>query len=71
MRLEGAIVLSLKEYYEAARNCEKATKSKRKPIDKLQGRLWKTVSKKSVDDKEEEDNELEVLEVAFAERLTV
>ena len=71
MRLEGAIVLSLKEYYEAIWDCEKATKAKRKPLGKLRGRPWKTVSKKSVDDKEEKDNELEALEVAFTERLAV
>src|SRR5579859_6774746 len=40
MRLEGAIVLSLKEYYEATQDCEKATKAKRKPIGKLWGRPW-------------------------------
>ena len=68
MKLEGAIVLSLKEYYEAARDCEEATKAKRKPIGKPRGRPRKTVSKKAVDD---EEDELEALEVAFAERLAV
>ena len=38
IRLEGAIVLSLKEYYEAGRDCEKAIKAKRKPIGKSRGR---------------------------------
>jgi hypothetical protein len=71
MRLEGAIVLSLKEYYEAARDCEKATRAKRKPIGKPRGRPRKNASKKPVDDEEEEDDELEALEVAFAETLVV
>jgi hypothetical protein len=38
MKLEGAMVLSLKEYSEAARDYEAAMKTKRKPISKPIGK---------------------------------
>jgi hypothetical protein len=75
MKLEGAVVLSLKEYAEAARDCEAATKAKKKPISKPtgkpRGRPRKNAAKKSELEEEQEEDELEALEQAFAENLIV
>ena len=71
MKLENAVVISLKEYYEACRESEAATKAKRNPIRKARGRPRKNASKKPVEEEEGEENELEALEVALAEKLVV
>jgi hypothetical protein len=75
MKLEGAVMLSLKEYAEAARDCEAATKAKKKPISKStgkpRGRPRKNAAKKSELEEEQEEDELEALEQAFAENLIV
>jgi hypothetical protein len=75
MKLEGAVVLSLQEYFEAARDCEAVTKAKKKPISKPtgkpRGRPRKNVIKKPEVEEEEEEDELEALELAFTENLIV
>jgi hypothetical protein len=75
MKMEGAVVLSLQEYFVAARDCEAVTKAKKKVISKPTGkprrRPCKNTSKKSECQEEEEEDELEALEAAFAESLIV
>ena len=73
--MEGAVVLSLQEYFVAARDCEAVTKAKKKviskPTGKPRGRPRKNACKKPEVQEEEEEDELEALEVAFAESLIV
>jgi hypothetical protein len=75
VKMEGAMVLSLQEYFVAARDCEAVTKAKKKviskPTGKPRGRPCKNASKKPEVQEEEEEDELEALEIAFAESLIV
>ena len=49
MKLQDAVVISLKEYYEAVRESKAAIKAKKNLIRKARGRLCKNASRRSVE----------------------